>query len=151
MVGKVSNAAVEAKTRARARRLLLETDRKAQEDRIDEATAAVIVAVDEIDAARSIRTAATAAAQAVFDAAVKAAADAEQAAVSAAEYRIGESLRALAAEKLPGSRIAELTELSAVEVRRLSKAGIAAGPAAVTADGAAAAAENRSGTLAVAG
>ncbi len=131
VVGKVSNAAVQAKARARERRMLLETHRQAQEDRTDEATAEVIVAVDEIAAAQAARTAAVAAAQAVFDAAVVAADAAAAAAVSAAELRIGVSLRALAAEKLPGSRIAELTELSSADVRRLSKdAASAAGPAA---------------------
>ena len=139
MVGKVSNAAVQAKARARERRMLLETDRQAQEDRIDEATAEVIVAVEEIDAAQSARTAAVAAAQAVFDAALAAAQAAASEAVSAAELRIGVSLRALAAEKLPGSRIAELTELSSADVRRLSKdhPAAAAGPAAKDTAGAA--------------
>jgi len=136
VVGKVTNAAVQAKQRARERRLLLETDRQAQEDRIDEATAAVIVAVEEIDTAQSARAAVIAAAQAVFDAAVTAADDTAAAVVSGAESRIGASLRELAAEKLPGSRIAELTELSAVDVRRLSKdAAAAAGPAAKDAAG----------------
>jgi len=150
VVGKVSNAAVQAKVRARERRMLLETDRQAQEDRIDEATAAVIVAVDEIDAAQSARTAAATAAQAVFDAAVAAADAAAAASVSAAELRIGVSLRALAAEKLPGSRIAELTELSAVDVRRLSKdTASAAGP--VAKDGGGTAGRAESAPVAVAG
>lgn len=150
VVGKVSNAAVQAKVRARERRMLLETDRQAQEDRIDEATAQVIVAVDEIAAAQTTRAAAVAAAQAVFDSAVAAADAASAASVSAAELRIGVSLRALTAEKLPGSRIAELTELSAVDVRRLSKdpAG-SAGPAAT--DTAAGPAAKDGGAAVVAG
>jgi len=114
-VGKVTNAAVQAKQQARERRLRLEMDRRAQDDRIDEATAAVIVSVDEVGAAQSARATTIAAAQAVFDTAVAAADRVVSVVVAAAEQRIGVSQRALAAAKLPGSRIAELTEMSAAD------------------------------------
>ena len=120
-MGKVTNAAVRAREQARARRLALDADRQAREDRIDAATAEVILAGDQITAARETRDAAVAAAQRVFDAAVSAADDQAGTAVAAAERQIGAAVVALAGEKLTGSRIAELTELSAGEVRRLSK------------------------------
>jgi hypothetical protein len=122
-LGKVTNAAVKARETARARRLALDADRQAQDERIDAATAEVILAAEAIAAAGQVRDAAVEAARAVFDAAVAAADQAAAEAVAEGQVRIGRSLRALAAEKVAAARIAELTELSQADVRRLSKVG----------------------------
>ena len=133
-LGKVANAAVKARETARARRLALDADRQAADERIDAATAEVILAGEEIAAAGQVRDAAVEAARKVFDAAVAAADAAAAETVAGAETRISGSLRALAAEKLTGARIAELTELTPGEVRRLSKVGAPARPVADAAE-----------------
>lgn len=120
-MGKTTNAAVQARERARARRLALEKDEQAQKDRIDEANADVIVAQDEVAAATDQRDAEVRTAQAAFDAAVTAADRKAAAVIGKAEPRIGVALRRLLAEKLSAARIAELTELPQAEVRRLTK------------------------------
>lgn len=127
-LGKVANAAVKARETARARRVALEADRQAADERIDEATAEVILAGEDIAEAGRSRDAVVDAARKVFDAAVAAADAAAAEAVAGAEARIAGSLLALAAEKLTGARIAELTELTPAEVRRLSKVGAPARP-----------------------
>lgn len=132
-MGKVANAAVKARETARARRVALEADRQAADERIDAATAEVILAGEDIAEAGHVRSAAVEAARKVFDASVAAADAAAAETVAGAEARIGGSIRALAAEKLTGARIAELIELTPAEVRRLSKVGTPAGPGTVTA------------------
>ena len=143
-MGKGTNTAIDAREKARQRRLALERDEQAAKDRIDAATAEVIVAQGDLTESESVRAAAVAAAQAAFDAAVATAAKAAGTVRDRAERRIGAALRKLAAEKQSTGRIADLTELSPAEVRRLSQVGKdtsepkAAGPVAAMPDPAAA-------------
>lgn len=53
-MGKAGDGATDAKEQARARRIEMETDWQQLDDRIDEATAAVIVALAEIASARDL-------------------------------------------------------------------------------------------------
>lgn len=84
-----------ALARARDRRRALDRDRDAQDQRIEEATAATLVALEHLTEAEDARTAAT--------------------------VMVGEALRELLAEDVTPERAAALLELDAAEVRRLSK------------------------------
>jgi NCAIR mutase (PurE)-related protein len=79
----------------RERRRALDRDRDARDQRIEEATAATLVALEHLTEAEDARTAAT--------------------------VMVGEALRELLAEDVTPERAAALLELDAAEVRRLSK------------------------------
>ena len=119
VVGKVGNASVEAKEQARARRIEMEIERRERDERVDDATAAVIVACADFAAARDLADALNAAARAQLEATVAANDEAAAAVVADSRRRIAGALGRLAAERLTPSQVARLTGLAPGEVRRI--------------------------------
>lgn len=127
-MGKVGNASIEAKEQARTRRIEMEKDRQQRDDRIDEATAAVIVARAEIASARASADASNAAARENFEATVNATAQAEAATIAQQQASIDAAVRRLLAEKLTAHQVAQLTEMTPAAVRSIVRdAGRASG------------------------
>ena len=96
------NERVAARQRARARRLKLDADRIAREERVD-------AAVAEFELSR-------------------AACDDARLALDAAEVNLGRAVTAVLAEGEPVDRVAALCELNSAEVRRLSKLAVEQAP-----------------------
>lgn len=117
-MGKIGNASIEAREVARARRIELERDRQQRDDRIDDATAAVIVARAEIATVRQSAAASNAAARANFDASVIATDQAAASAVAEQQEAIAAAVHRLIGEKLTARQIAMLTELELADVRQ---------------------------------
>jgi len=117
-MAKSSGTAVEAREVARQRRIGLDVDRIEREDRIDTATALVIVAQGQIEAAAATAQAAKDTAAGIYEAAAAHADTVAAAASTAAQLVIGEAVRAILADKVPVSQVATLTELSQSDVRR---------------------------------
>ena len=120
-MGKVGNASIEAKEQARARRIEMEKDRQQRDDRIDEATAAVIVARAEIATARELATRSAAAARAHFEATAAEIDDAATSTVARHQQAIDAAVRILIGEKLTASQTAQLTDLTPADVRRICR------------------------------
>ncbi len=120
-VGKPNDAVVEARRRARERRIAMETDRQQRDDRVDTATAAVILATSDIASAGASAAAAKSAARETYEAAAAAADRACADIVGHQEGVIGAAVRALIGEKLAAVQVAELTGLTAAEVRRFGR------------------------------
>lgn len=97
-MGKVGNAAIEARQRARERRLAMEKGRQERDDRIGSATTAVILVAADIADAR----AAAAAALAVYPAAGAAADKVDVHSVAEQEQRIGAAVRGAARRETVG-------------------------------------------------
>lgn len=98
-MGKTTNNAVAARKLARERRLKLDEDRAARDQRVEDAAAAVFVAQTERDDAL--------------------------AAVTAAETSMAGSVRTLLEDEgLTQTQTAELLDLDAAEVRRLAKVAV---------------------------
>ena len=93
------SSTVDARERARARRIALDVDRARRDERIEAATAAYIEAFDALAAA-----------------------------VAAGEARLGAAFGALRDEGESVTRIAALCETNAAEVRRLMPANRSGGP-----------------------
>ena len=121
VMAKPSSAAIAAQEKARARRLAMEQDRVARDERIDGATAAVIVASAEMDAARTESEQTKATARQAYEAALAEADTVLASALASGEAMITDAVKRLVAEKLSTGQIAELTELTTTQVRRLGK------------------------------
>lgn len=120
-VGATSNGAVtgrqSAADRARQARIRLYRDRDARDARVEAAAAEAFGVADQLTAADDTLAAVKAAAAA----SIAAAAAEHRKATGKADGALSRVLGKLVAEKLAVSEIAELTSLSAADVRRLTK------------------------------
>lgn len=128
-VGATSNGAVtgrqSAADRARQARIRLYRDRDARDARVEAAAVEVFGVADQLTAADDTLAAVKAAA----GVSIAAAETEHKKATGKAESVLSRVLGKLVAEKLAVSEIAELTSLSAVDVRRLTKPAAGRTPA----------------------
>ena len=110
-MGKATNAAVTARTKARQRRIAAEVDAAAREQRLDAAAAEVHHARAAIEAARERAASAVEAARAV-----------EREQVADAEAVIAGAVRRLSDERLTVAQVADLVGMTGPEVRRILRA-----------------------------
>ena len=110
-MGKATNAAVTARTRARGRRIAAEVDGAARGQRVDVAAAQVHHARAVIEAARERAALAVAAARTV-----------EREEVAGAEAAIAGAVRRLSGEGLTIAQVADLVGMTGPEVRRILRA-----------------------------
>lgn len=121
-MGRVSNAAVAARTRAQERMAALHADRAERDRRVEDAAAAVFGELNGKSAAGERRALAVQAAQRAIVEAERV----EREAVAAADQRITGSVVALRDEGLTVTQIAELVTLPVADVRRMLRSPSAA-------------------------